>query len=73
MVSFQLIGQPYLPKNGKANHIKIARERYLKHTVTELLDPNEPVLFSYSIMGHYTYELNFGNFKLENSPFTGKK
>ena len=36
-------------------------------------DPNEPVLFSDSIMGSYTYELNFGSFKAENSPFTGIK
>ena len=36
-------------------------------------DPNEPVLFSDSIMGNYTYELDFGNFKVENSPFTDIK
>ena len=55
----------WLPKNGKANHIKKGRERYLNHTVTELHDPNEHVMFSDSIMRNYAYELNFGNFKAE--------
>ena len=62
-----------MPKNGKANRIKIGRERYLEHIVTKLHDPNEPVLFYDSITGNCTYEMNFGNFKDENSPFTGIK
>ena len=37
----------------------------------ELHDPNESVLFSYSIMGNYTYEIDFGNFKVESSSFVG--
>ena len=41
----------WLPKNEKSNQIKINRERYMKHTVTELHDPSEPVLFSDCIMG----------------------
>ena len=58
-----------LPKNGKSNQIKINREIYMKHTMTELHDPSEPVLFSDSIMENYMYELGFGNFKAENSFF----
>ena len=38
----------------------------MKHTMIELHDPSEPVLFSDSIMGNYMYELGFGNFKSEN-------
>ena len=45
----------------------------MKHTVTELHDPSEPVLFSDSIMGNYMYELGFGNFKSENSVFSKNK
>ena len=45
----------------------------MKHIVTKLHDHNEPVLFADSIMGNYTYKLNFANFKAENSPFTGIK
>ena len=35
----------WFPKNDKSNHIKISKERYLRHTVTELHDPNEPIIF----------------------------
>ena len=41
----------------------------MKHTVTELNDPIELVLFLDSIMGNYMYELGFGNFKAENFVF----
>ena len=41
----------------------------MKHTVTELHDPSEPVLFSDCIMGNYMYELGFGNLKLKIMPF----
>ena len=63
----------WLPKNRKSNQIKINREKYLKHTVTELHDPSELVLFSDSIMGNYMYELGFENFKSENSAFSNNK
>ena len=63
----------WFPKNGKSNQIKINKERYLKHTVTELHDPSEPILFSDSIMGNYMYELEFHNFKSENSVFSDNK
>ena len=45
----------------------------MKHTVTELHGPSEPVLFSDSIMGNYMYELGFGNFKAENSALSENK
>ena len=45
----------------------------MKHTVTELHDPSEPVLFSDCIMGNYMYELGFGNFKAEHSTFSENK
>jgi hypothetical protein len=32
----------WLPENGKPNRIKVNRECYLKFTVTDLNDPNEP-------------------------------
>ena len=63
----------WLPKNGKSNQIKINRERYMKHTVLELHDPSEPILFSDSIMGNYMYELGFGNFKSKNYVFSNNK
>ena len=41
--------------------------------MTELHDPNEPVLFSDSIMGNYMFELGSENFKSENSAFSDNK
>ena len=38
-----------------------------------MYDPIEPTLFSNFIMGNFTYEVDFGNFKAENSPFIGIK
>ena len=32
----------WLPENGRPNRIKVNHERYLKFTVTDLNDPNEP-------------------------------
>ena len=37
--------------------------------MTKLHDPNKPLLFFDSIMGNYTYEIDFGNFKAESSLF----
>jgi hypothetical protein len=49
------------------NHLRIDRERYMKHVVTDLNDPNEPVMFNNSILGNYSYETFFGNFIVETS------
>jgi hypothetical protein len=58
----------WLPENGKPNKIKVNRERYLKFTVTDLNDPNEPYTppaDSPEVQGMDTY---FGNFIAEVSP-----
>ena len=36
----------WFPLNGKPNNIRMNKERYMKHIVTELNDPNEPVMFT---------------------------
>jgi hypothetical protein len=36
----------WLPKNGKTNKIRINRECYFKHTVTDLNNSNEPFVTS---------------------------
>jgi hypothetical protein len=52
--------------------IKINRERYLKHTVTNLETPNEPSFTDFPILGNYSCDSYFGNFTplLSNVPFT---
>jgi ribonuclease HI len=58
----------WLPENGKPNKIRVNRERYLKFTVTDLNDPNEPYTSpadSSEVQGMDTY---FGNFTAEISP-----
>jgi hypothetical protein len=60
----------WLPENGKPNRIKVNRERYLKFTVTDLNDPNEPFTPSANspeIQGMDTF---FGNFMAETSTIT---
>jgi ribonuclease HI len=57
----------WLLENGKPNKIKVNRERYLKFTVTDLNDPNEPYTppaDSPEVQGMETY---FGNFTAEFS------
>jgi ribonuclease HI len=58
----------WLPENGKSNKIRVNRERYLKFTVIDLNDPNEPYTppaDSPEVQGMDTY---FGNFTAEVSP-----
>jgi ribonuclease HI len=58
----------WLPENGKPNNIRVNRERYLKFTVTDLNDPNEPYTpptDSPEVQGMDTF---FGNFTAEVSP-----
>jgi ribonuclease HI len=58
----------WLPENGKPNKIRVNRERYLKFTVTDLNDPNEPYTppaDSPEVQGMDTF---FGNFMAEISP-----
>jgi hypothetical protein len=57
-------------ENGQPNKIRINRERYLKHTVTDLNDANKPFTAStnsFEMQGMNTF---FGNFMTEISPFT---
>jgi hypothetical protein len=58
----------WLPENGKPNKIRVNRERYLKFTVTDLNDPNEPYTppaDSPEVQGMDTF---FRNFMAEVSP-----
>jgi hypothetical protein len=60
----------WLPENGKPKRIKVNRERYLKFTVTDLNDPNEPFTPSAGspeIQGMDTF---FGNFMDKTSTIT---
>jgi ribonuclease HI len=63
----------WLPENGKPNKIRVNRERYLKFTVTDLNDPNEPYTppaDSPEVQGIDTY---FGNFMAEVSPINNSQ
>jgi hypothetical protein len=58
----------WLPENGKPNKIRVNCEHYLKFTVTDLNDPNEPytpLADSPEVQGMDTY---FENFTAEVSP-----
>ena len=57
----------WIPHNGRPNKIRIDRECYMKHTVIELDDSNEPMLFTDTIMGNYMVDSFFGNLEAETS------
>ena len=59
----------WLPYNGKPNQIRVDREKLVKHTVTELEVPNEPVIFTNNIIGNYSDESFLGSFNAQISPF----
>jgi hypothetical protein len=42
--------------------IRIDRERYLKHTVTDLEAFNEPSSTDFPMLGNYSCDSDFGNF-----------
>jgi hypothetical protein len=46
---------------GYANMIKFDRERYLKHTVTNLEAFNEPSSEDFPVLGKYSYDSDFNN------------
>jgi hypothetical protein len=52
----------WLPLKGYKNMIRIDRERYLKHTVTDLETPNQPTSTNFPILGNYSCDSHFGNF-----------
>jgi hypothetical protein len=41
----------------------------MKHTVTNLNDTNNPVMFSNSILGNFCFDTFFGKLEVELSPF----
>ena len=57
----------WLPFKGQPNKIKVDHEQYMKHTVTDLNDPNELVMFSHSILGNSFFETFFGELEAETS------
>ena len=60
----------WLPENGKPNRIKVNRECYLKFTVTNLNDPNEPFTPSVDSPEIQGMDIFFGNFMAETSTIT---
>jgi hypothetical protein len=60
----------WLPENGQPNKIKINKECYLKHTVTDLNDPNEPFITSANSFETQGMNTFFGNFMTEISSIT---
>ena len=49
----------WLPYKGQPNKIKVEQECYMKHTITNLNDPNESVMFSRSILGNFYFDTFF--------------
>jgi ribonuclease HI len=62
----------WLPLKGYKNMIRIDRERYLKHTVTDLETLNEPSSTDFPVLGNYSCDSYFGNFSplLSDVPLT---
>ena len=46
-----------LPQKGKGDMLRVDRERYMKYVVTELNGANEPVMFTNSILGIYSFNV----------------
>ena len=44
-------------------------ERYMKHTVTNLNNANEPVMFNHSILGNFFFETFFDELEAETSTY----
>ena len=57
----------WLPFKVQPNKIKVEHEQYMKHTVTDLNDPNEPVMFSNSTLGNFYFDTFFGELEAEIS------
>jgi hypothetical protein len=57
----------WLPENGKPSKIRINRERYLKHTMTDLNDVNEPFNASTNSPEMQGMNTFFDNFMAETS------
>jgi ribonuclease HI len=57
----------WFPLNGQPNKLRINREHYLKYTVTDLNDPNEPFIPSENALENQGINTFFGNFAAEIS------
>jgi hypothetical protein len=57
----------WFPLNGQPNKLRVNRERYLKYTVTDLNDPNEPFVPSVNALEDQGMNTFFGNFVAEIS------
>jgi hypothetical protein len=60
----------WLPKNGQPNRIRINRECYLKHTMIDLNDVNEPFTASTNSIEMQGMNTFFSNFMDKTSPIT---
>jgi hypothetical protein len=60
----------WLPENGKPNRIKVNREHYLKFTVDDLNDPNEPFTSSANFPEMEGINTFFDNYMAETSTIT---
>jgi hypothetical protein len=52
----------WLPLKGYNNMIRIDREKYIKHTVTDPETPKEPASTDFPVLGNYSCDSHFGNF-----------
>jgi hypothetical protein len=64
----------WFPLKGHTNMIKIDKERYLKHTFTDLEAFNEPSSTDFPVLGNYSCDYDFDNFSplSYDVPFTQK-
>jgi len=62
-----------VPKKGHNNYTRVEREKYMKHTVTDLEAVNELVMFTNSVLGNYFLDSFFGDITPELSPFAETK
>jgi hypothetical protein len=62
----------WLPLNGDKNMIRIDRERYLKHIVTDLETLNKPSSTDFPVLRNYSCDSYFRNFSplLSDVPLT---
>ena len=58
----------WLPYKGHSNKIKVECERYMKHTINDLNDLNEPVMLSNSSMGNFCFDTFFWELEAELYP-----
>ena len=59
----------WLPFKGQSNKIKVDHEWYMKHTVIDLNNTNEPVMFNHCMLGNFYFETFFGELEAETSTY----